>query len=154
MVAIKPAPSRQEIAAKIAKKVGVAEEARRAEESIVAAEASMHRHSVGDKVGRRAHPRPPTCADWLAFQVVVYYPKGELWEGRSYHGVVAMVGAAVLREWDGDDFIQVRLGVGYGDGSKGVRCCNQSTHTAHSPFAHTQCTPSICHTQCTHTTHT
>ena len=148
MVAIKPAPSRQEIAAKIAKKLGLAEEARRAEESIVAAEAFMRRHSVGDKVDRRAHPRPPTRADWLAFQVVVYYPKGELWEERFYHGVVAEVGAAVVREWDGDDFIQVRLGVDYGDGSKEVRCCNQSTHTAHSSFVHTQCTLSICHTRC------
>ena len=66
MVAIKPAPPRQEIAAKVAKTVGVAGEARRAKESIVAAEAFMHGHSVGDKVARRAHPRPPTPADWLA----------------------------------------------------------------------------------------
>ena len=50
MVAIKPAPSRQEIAAKIAKKVMRAEEARRAEESIVAAEGFMRHHSVGDQV--------------------------------------------------------------------------------------------------------
>ena len=57
MVAIKPASSPQKIAAKIAKKVRLAEEARRvsAEESIVAAEAFMRRHSVGDKVARRAH---------------------------------------------------------------------------------------------------
>ena len=112
MVAIKPAPwpSRQEMAAKIAKKVRLAEEACRAKESIVAAEAFMRRHSVGDKVARRAHSRAPARADWLAFQVVVYYPKGELWEERFYHRVVAEVGAAVVREWDGDDFVQVRLG--------------------------------------------
>ena len=125
MVAIKPTPSRQEIAAKIAKKVRVAGEARRAEESIVAAEAFMRRHSVGDKVARRAHSRAPARADWLAFQVVVYYPKGELWEERFYHGVVAEVEGAVMREWDGKDFVQVRLGLDYGDGSKEVRCCTQ-----------------------------
>ena len=59
MVAIKPAPSPEKIAAKFDKEVRVAEEARRAQESIVATEAFMHRHSVGDKVARRAHSRPP-----------------------------------------------------------------------------------------------
>ena len=59
MVPIKPAPSPAKIAAKLAKEVRLAEEARRAQESIVAAKAFMHRHSAGDKVARRAHSRPP-----------------------------------------------------------------------------------------------
>ena len=59
MVAIKPAPSPEKIAAKLAKEVRVVEEARRRREAIVAAKAFMHRHSVGDKVARRAHSRPP-----------------------------------------------------------------------------------------------
>ena len=57
----------------------------------------MRRHSVGDKV---AHSRPPTHADWLdCLQVVVYYPARKLWEVQFYHGVVAKVGPAVVREW-------------------------------------------------------
>ena len=64
MVATKPALSPQKIAAKIAKKVRVAEEACRAQESIVADTAFMHRHSAGDQVARRAHYRP-TRADWF-----------------------------------------------------------------------------------------
>ena len=59
MVAIKPAPSASQIAAKLAKKVMRAEKVRIAQESIVAAKAFMRRHSVGDTVTRRAHSRPP-----------------------------------------------------------------------------------------------
>ena len=55
MVAVKPAPSAAQIAAKLAKQVRVAEEARRAQESIVAAKGFMHRHSVDDKVARVVH---------------------------------------------------------------------------------------------------
>ena len=74
MVPIKPAPSAAQIAAKLAKKLRVAEEACRAQESIVAAKAFMHRHSVDDTAARRATPpRPHTRADSLAcVQVVVY----------------------------------------------------------------------------------
>jgi hypothetical protein len=58
MVAIKPAPSPAQIAAKLAKKKRVAEEACRAQESIVAAKAFMHRHSVDDTVARHRTPAP------------------------------------------------------------------------------------------------
>ena len=50
MVPVKPAPSPAKIAAKLAKTVRVAEEARRAQEAIVEDKAFMHRHSVDDKV--------------------------------------------------------------------------------------------------------
>ena len=59
MVPVKPAPSAGQIAAKLAKKLMRAEIVRRAQESIVAAEAFMRRHSVGDTVTCRAHSRPP-----------------------------------------------------------------------------------------------
>ena len=96
MVPIKPAPSPQKIAAKIARSVRVAEEARRWREEIVEDKAFMRRHSVGDKVARS---RPPTRADWLdCLQVVVYYPAEKLWEEGFYHWVVTEVGAAVVRE--------------------------------------------------------
>ena len=49
-------------------------------------------------------------------QVVVCYPGGKLWKERFYHGVVAEVGDTVLREWDGEEFVQVKLRVDYGDG--------------------------------------
>ena len=73
-----------------------------------------------------------------------------------YHGVVAEAGTVVVRKWVGKEFVQQKLQVDYGDGSKEVRCCTQCTHTGHvhSVFAHTQCKLSICHTQCAHTTHT
>ena len=57
--------------------------------------------------------------------MVVYYPGGKLWKERFYHGVVAEVGDTVLREWDDDEFVQVRLRVDFGDGSHEVRCCSQ-----------------------------
>ena len=109
MVPIKPAPSPAKIAAKLAKTVRVAEEARLdlAQEAIVEDKALMHRHSVGDKVARALTPARPTRVDWLArFQVVVYYPGGKLWKERFYHGVpvVAEVGDTVLREWDDEEF--------------------------------------------------
>ena len=72
--------------------------------------------------------------------MVVYYPKEKNWKERFYHGVVGDVGDTVLREWNGKVFMQVKLRVDYGDGSKEVRCCTQSTYRAHSSFAHTQCT--------------
>ena len=56
MVAIKPAPSAAQIAAKLAKKVLRAEQACRAQESIVAAKAFMLRHSVDDTVARHRTP--------------------------------------------------------------------------------------------------
>jgi len=84
-------------------------------------------------------------------QVVIYYLKEKNWEERFYHGVVGEVGDTVLREWGDKVFVQVKLRVDFSDGSKEVRCCTQSTHTAHSSFAHTQFTLSICeisaHTQ-------
>jgi len=58
MVPIKPAPSPAQIAAKLAKKLMRAEEACRAQESIVAAKAFMHRHSVDDTVARHRTPAP------------------------------------------------------------------------------------------------
>ena len=52
MVAIKPASSAAQIAAKLAKKIKVAEEARLRREEIVEDKAFMRRHSVGDTVAR------------------------------------------------------------------------------------------------------
>ena len=65
MVPIKPAPTPAQIAAKLAKKMLRAEEARLRREEIVEDKAFMRRHSVGDEVARRAHSRP-TRVDWLA----------------------------------------------------------------------------------------
>ena len=59
MVPAKPAPFVGQIAAKLAKGVVRAEEARLRREEIVEDKAFMRRHSVGDTVARRAHPRPP-----------------------------------------------------------------------------------------------
>ena len=56
MVAIKPAPSPAQIAAKLAKKIKVAEEARLRREEIVEDKAFMRRHSVGDTVARAPTP--------------------------------------------------------------------------------------------------
>ena len=58
MVPVKPAPSPEMIAAKMAKTVRVAEEARRAREAMVSATAFMHRHLVGDKVSPLARTKP------------------------------------------------------------------------------------------------
>ena len=143
MVPVKPAPSPAKIAAKLAKTVRVAEEARRAQEAIVEDKAFMHRHSVDDKAARALTPARPTRADWLAcVQVVVYYPKGKKWEERFYHGLAAEVGDSVLRKWDGKEFVQVKLRVEYGDGSHEVTR-TQCTHTStsvlilHNHNAHT-----------------
>ena len=69
MVPIKPAPSPAQIAAKLAKKMMVAEEACRAQESIVAAKAFMRRHSVGDTVARAPTPaRTLALIRWLVFR--------------------------------------------------------------------------------------
>ena len=61
MVPIKPAPSPAQIAAKLAKTLRVAEEARLAQEleAIVEDKAFMHRHSVGAKLAR-ARSLPPS----------------------------------------------------------------------------------------------
>ena len=81
----------------------------------------MYRHSVDDKVAHHARLRPHTRADWLAcVQVVVFYYKGKTWEERFYDGVVTEVGDSVLREWDDEDFLQVKLRVDFGDGSHEV----------------------------------
>ena len=56
MVAIKTAPSPAQIAAKLAKKIKVAEEARLRREEIVEDKAFMRRHSVGDTVARALTP--------------------------------------------------------------------------------------------------
>ena len=66
MVPVKPVPSAAQIAAKLAKQIRVAEEARRTQESIVAAKAFMHRHSVDDKVAR--HARTLALIGWLVFR--------------------------------------------------------------------------------------
>ena len=152
MVPIKPAPSPAQIAAKLAKEVRLAGETRRWREALVEDKAFMSRHSVGDEV---AHSRPPSHADWLdCWQVVIYFAEEKLWGEKLYHGVVTEVEPAVVRKWARKDFVQQQLEVDYGDGSKEVRCCTQRTHTAHSVFAHTQCTLCIRHTQYAHTTHT
>ena len=58
MVAVKPAPSPAQIAAKLAKETQKIEKARRAREKITGAFAFMHRHRVGDKVSPLARTKP------------------------------------------------------------------------------------------------
>ena len=90
---------------------------------------------------RRRHGSPPphTRARTLALirlacvQVVIYYHKGKKWEERFYDGVVTEVGDSVLREWDDEDFLQVKLRVDFGDGSHEVTT-TQCTHTSSSAF--------------------
>ena len=53
--------------------------------------------------------------------MVVFYGQRKLWQERFYHGVVVGVGASVLREWAGEEFVQVRLRVDFGDGTGEVQ---------------------------------
>ena len=58
MVAAKPAPSPEQIAAKVARETKKVEEARRARAEMASAFVFMHRHRVGDKVSPLAHTKP------------------------------------------------------------------------------------------------
>ena len=65
MVPIKPAPSPAQIAAKLAKKMRVAEEARLRREEIVEDKTFMRRHIVGEKVASPPRPLPPASGGGL-----------------------------------------------------------------------------------------
>ena len=76
---------------------------------------------------------------------MIYYNKEKKWEERFYDGVVTEVGDSVLREWDDEDFLQVKVRVDFGDGSHEV------TPNAHTVFAshttmHTLFLPHTMHT--------
>ena len=58
MVAAKPAPSPEQIAAKVARETKKVEEARRVRAEMASAFVFMHRHRVGDKVSPLARTKP------------------------------------------------------------------------------------------------
>ena len=125
MVAIKPATSPAKIAAKLAKQIRAAEEARRAQESIVAAKAFMHRHSVGDEVARRAHSRPPSSC-WL----VGLFPGGGTWyttlkESSGRSGFTTGWWRRLGTRCCASGMARSLYRFDFGDGSHEVRCYTQ-----------------------------